>query len=97
MAPSFIVASSHLRLQETSKAAVTRPAHAIALLDTALNYGLLLHYDVDVDPDAVPQNFVQLDISVEVFLLFSPAKLAPEAFAAPMAVLGEGTRAHRQL
>ena len=91
------MSTSHLWLKESSEAAIYIPAHAIALLTAALNYRLLLHYDMHIDPDTVSQHLIQLGIRINVLFLFRSSKLAPETFTAPMTVLCESTSAHSQL
>ena len=53
MSPPFVMAILHLRLEEASKDSFTRPAHAIPLLYSTLNYDFAVCDDVNVDPDAV--------------------------------------------
>ena len=88
MSPAFVVAIAHLRLKETSKLAISSPSHAVALLYATLNNDLLLHDDVNVDPDAVAQYLVKLHIRIKVLLLFCSSELAPEALTTPMTVFG---------
>lgn len=90
------MSTGHLRLQEAPKLAITSPAHAIALLDPAFHDYFLTNDNMDIDPDAVPQHLVELRIGICILAFFSPAKLTPEAFATPVAVLGQSTCAHRQ-
>ena len=96
MTPSFVVPTGHLRLQEAPESAITSPAHAIALLDPALHDYILANDNMDIDPDTVPQHLVELRIGIGILAFFSPAELAPKAFATPVAVFGQSTRAHRQ-
>ena len=81
------MATLHLRLQEPSELAVARPAYAVPLLYAGLNYYVRMHYDVDVDPDAIRQNLVKLRVCVRIFLVFSSAEFAPEALAAAITML----------
>ena len=45
---------------------------------------------MDIDPDAVSEHLVELCTRISIFLLLCTTELAPEAFTAPVAVLGEG-------
>ena len=96
MAPSFVMPSSHLRLQEPPKLAISRPPHAIALLDATLDDYFLLHYDVNVDPDAVSQHLIKLGVRIGVFLVLRATELPPEPLTAPVTVLGERPSANGQ-
>ena len=69
MLPAFGMTIIHLRLQESSEATITCPSNTIASLYAALYNDLLLHDHVNVDPDSVAQNLLQLCISVNVLLL----------------------------
>ena len=89
MAPSFVMTSGHLRLQEPSEPAISRPSHPIALLDAALNDDFLLDDDVNVDPDAISQHLIKFGVRIGVFLVFCATELPPEPFATPVAVLGQ--------
>ena len=91
------MATGHLRFKEASECTISRPTHSIALLYAALNDRFLLYYDMNIDPDAVSEHLVELRTCISIFLLLGTTELAPEAFTAPVAVLGEGPRTDSQL
>lgn len=95
--PTFVVTIGHLRLEEPSKAAIYRPTHTVALFKPALNYCLLLHDYVDIEPDAVSEHFIKLLVCVAIFLDLCSSELAPEAFTATMAVLCQSSCTHCKL
>lgn len=91
------MAASHLRLEEASEDTVNGPSNPVALFDAALHDDFRVHDDVDVDPDAVAQDLIQLLVGVNVLLKLSAAEHAPEALRAAMAVLRERPCADREL
>lgn len=83
------MAVSHLGLKEASERPISSPADAVTLLDSALDNDLLLDNLMNVDPDAITQDLLELDCRFCVFLVLTALKLAPEALAAPRSVLSQ--------
>ena len=97
MPPADIMTTLHLWLQEASELLILRcPSHTVAGLDTALDERLIVDDSVDIEPNTVLQDHVQLLTGILILLLFSTGEFTPETFSAPMAVLRQrpGTNRH---
>ena len=52
---------------------------------------------MNIDPNAVAQDLIKLNIGILILFVLCTSKLTPETFLATSTVLGEGTCAHSQL
>ena len=87
----------HLRFEEATECPVYCPTHAVPLLSPTFDDDFLVKQHVQVHPDTLVQHQCQLLACILVSLRLGAPVLTPEAFRAPMGMLGQLARPHCQL